>query len=199
MNETNNLSCIGTALESAGVINMKSALFFVICVFSGCSNLPTAIKQAPVPEVDIREVQKNIDAYHGSVVRWGGTVIQVDIQQDSSWVQVLYYPLKGYGRPSLTQSALGRFIIRSKEFLDPAVYSKGTQITVAGTLNGGADRMIGEKTIKLPVVDLNQAYLWPKYNPTNYYAYPRYYPYPGYYYGFYGRPFVYGRGFLGCY
>ncbi len=179
---------------------MNRVILFVACVFTGCSNLPVAIKQAPDPEIQIQQVQNDIGAYNGSAVRWGGTVIDVDNQKDSSWVQVLYYPLKGYGRPILTQPAQGRFIIRSKEFLDPAVYSKGTRITIAGTLNGETERFVGKQKVKLPVVSLNQAYLWPKYNASNYYGYPRYYyPYPGYYYGFYRRPYFFSRGFLGCY
>ena len=44
------------------------------------------------------------------------------------------YPLNYYGRPQLNKPSEGRFVIKSTEFLDPAVYAKDKEITVAGTL-----------------------------------------------------------------
>jgi len=162
-----------------------------------CSNLPTAIKEAPSHEVQLHDLQDKIETYKGSLVRWGGTIAQVDNEEDASWVHVLYFPLNGYGRPKLNQSSQGRFLMYSEKFLDPAVYTKGAQITVAGVLTGAVERMIGKKSLKLPIIKISQDYLWPTYSRPRYYGYPGYYPY--YSYGFYRRPYFFNRGYYACY
>jgi outer membrane lipoprotein len=113
-------------------------------------------------------------------------------------VQVLSHPLSYYGRPQLSKPSEGRFVIKSSDFLDPAVYAKDKEITVAGTLNGDIERSIGKKTIRLPLLSSTAIYLWPVFqnNPYYGYGYPGYggygmYPYG---YGYYGSPY-WGGGY----
>jgi outer membrane lipoprotein len=110
-------------------------------------------------------------------------------------VQVLYYPLNYYGRPDLTKLNEGRFVIKSPEFLDPAIYTKKKEITVAGKLNGEIERTVGKKTIRVPLISSTVTHLWPEIDRNYYYGYggyggfgyPYYYGYP-YYWGGYYRP-----------
>ncbi len=176
---------------------MRWVIILAILLLGACSNLPTAIKDAPSTEVQLQDVQNNIEAYKGSSVRWGGTIVQVENDEDASWIHVLYYPLKGYGRPRLNRSSQGRFLMHSEKFLDPAVYAKGTQITVAGVLTGDTERMIGKKTLKLPVINVSHDYIWPTYSRSGYYGSLGFYPY--YRYGFYSRPYLFNRSYFGCY
>jgi outer membrane lipoprotein len=85
----------------------------------------------------------------------------------------------------------GRFVISSPEFLDPAVYEKDTQITVAGMLAGEIDRTVDKKVLHLPLLSLTTLHLWPDYtnNPMygSYGTYNAYYGYPGWGGAFY-RP-----------
>ena len=170
--------------------------FLSICIFllSACSNLPPAIEDPPLYDLSYSQAIRNITQYKDAPVRWGGVVIDVENEQNFSLVQVLYYPLNSYGRPRLDKPNEGRFLIKSPQFLDPAVYTKDSEITVAGILKGDVERKVGNKTLRLPLISSTVIYLWPDYLPGNYYGYGGYggfgFGYP--YYGYYGYPYYWG-------
>jgi outer membrane lipoprotein len=161
-------------------------------LLSACSNLPPAIENPPLYDISYSQAIRNIAQFKDAPVRWGGVVIDVENEQNFSLVQVLYYPLNSYGRPRLDKANEGRFLIKSPQFLDPAVYTKDTEITVAGTLKGDVERKVGNKTLRLPLISSSIVYLWPAYVPGNYYGYGGFgYAYPWYgYYGYY--PYYWG-------
>ena len=171
-----------------------------LLLLSACSNLPPAIEDAPLYDVSYSQVTRNVAQFKEAPVRWGGIVVDVENEQNFSLVQVLYYPLNSYGRPRLDQANEGRFLIKSSQFLDPAVYTKDTEITVAGTLKGDIERKIGNKTLRLPLISSSVIYRWPDYVPGNYYGYDGFgYPYYGYY-GYYPYyPYYYRGGFFSPY
>lgn len=175
----------------------KQLLSICVLQISACSNLPPAIENAPLYDISYSQATRNIAQFKDAPVRWGGVIIDVENEQNYSLVQVLYYPLNNYGRPRLDKANEGRFLVKSPEFLDPAVYSKDTEITVAGILMGDIERTVGKKNLRLPQISANVIYLWPVYVPGNYYGYGGYgyggfgYGYP--YYGYYGYyPYYWG-------
>lgn len=182
---------------------MKLHLLSICILLGACSNLPPAIQDAPLFDIPYGEATRNVAHYKDAPVRWGGVVIDVENEQNFSLVQVLYYPLNSYGRPRLDKANDGRFLIKSPEFLDPAVYTKDTEITVAGTLKGDIERTIGNKTLRLPLISATVIHLWPADMPGNYYGYGGYgyggfgYGYP--YYGYYGYYPYYRGGYFGPY
>jgi len=173
---------------------MKNLLLsFSLILLNACTNLPPEIKDAPLFDIAYSQAKQNIDKFNDAPVRWGGIIVEVENEQSSSLVQILYYPLSYYGRPQTSQTAEGRFVIKSPDFLDPAVYAKGTEITIAGTLKGDIERTIGKKTIRLPLILASAIHLWPKYENNNYYnGYGGYggFGYP--YYGYYRNPYYWG-------
>jgi outer membrane lipoprotein len=163
-----------------------------ICILSlsACSNLPPAIENPPLYDISYSEATRDIGHYKDAPVRWGGVVIDVENEQNYSLIQVLNYPLNYYGRPQLDKPNKGRFLIKSPEFQDPAVYKKDKEITVAGILKGDIARTVGNKTLRLPLILSTVLHLWPDYVPGNYYGGFGYgYPYYGYY-GYY--PYYWG-------
>lgn len=183
---------------------MKGLIFISIFFLQACSNLPANIKNAPKADVQLHQVLANSDNFKNNPVRWGGTIIDVDNEPDTTKMQILLYPLNFYGRPILSRTALGRFIAVSKQFLDPAIYTKGTEITVAGSLQGTMQKKVGEKSVTVPVVAIDEQHIWPAYsrsyyNNDSYYGYPNYYS--GYRYGRFYPSFSYsGRyRYYGCY
>jgi outer membrane lipoprotein len=171
---------------------MKRHLLSICLLLSACSNLPPAIEDPPLYDLSYSEATRDIAHFKDALVRWGGVVIDVQNEQNYSLVQILYYPLNSYGRPRLDKANEGRFLIKSPQFLDPAVYTKDTEITVAGTLKGDVERKVGNKTLRLPLISSTIVYLWPAYVPGNYYGYGGFgYGYPWYgYYGYY--PYYWG-------
>jgi outer membrane lipoprotein len=149
---------------------VKKYLISSCLLLSACSHLPPAIENAPPVDISYNQAIENINTYKNTVVRWGGVIIEVENEQFQSLIQVLLYPLNSYGRPQLDQTNGGRFMIKSPSFLDPLVYTKNTEVTVSGALVGDVERTVDKKILKLPVVLSQVIFLWPKYEPGNYYS-----------------------------
>ena len=185
---------------------MKKYLLSACLLLTACSNLPPAIQDPPAYDLSYQEAVSNIAKYNNAPVRWGGTIVEVENEPSFSAIQILLYPLGSYGRPDLDEPNQGRFVMKSAEFLDPAVYKKDTSITVAGALTGDTERTIGNKTLRLPLVAARHIHLWqevdyyPYYGGYGGYGYgPGFYPYGGfygyspYYWGGYHRPYRHHR------
>ena len=171
-----------------------------VILLSSCSDIPKTIRQAPLQDIQIQDTEKDFSKHQYKTARWGGTLIDVKNNENETTLQVLAFPLNYKGRPNLSASALGRFLVKSNDFLDPAIYIKSSELTVSGRLAEENNLKVGQKVLKLPVIELQQIYLWPEYR-LSYCGYSPYYSsyrYGGYdyrrshyqSYGYYGR---YGR------
>ncbi len=131
-------------------------------------------------------VLKNPDAYVGSIVIWGGRIIEVQNRAGETEIMVLESPLGYEEMPKAAEYSRGRFIVKTRIFLDPAIYKPGRKITVAGEIAGKEIRPLGETKYAYPVLRAREIHLWRK---EIVYTYP-----PGYWWG----P-GWGRGWYGPY
>jgi outer membrane lipoprotein len=106
-------------------------------------------------------LQKAIDEYKGETVMIGGKALRTDASQSSSEIAVLQLPLDRSNRPKDSDSSEGRFLIRSDQFLDPAIYQQGRLLTVVGRLAGKKVRSIGGFEYAYPVVEAIEIKPWP--------------------------------------
>jgi len=169
---------------------MKCYFLLLCLLLVGCSSLPPTIENPPAIDLAYSYAIQDPARYKNVPVRWGGLIAEVETEQNESFLQVLLYPLNSYGRPLLDEQPQGRFVVKSTKFLDPLVYAKNSEITVAGSLSGNINRTIGKKVMSLPLVLSTTLYLWPVYDVNNYYGYGGY-GYGGYGYSGYGG-FGYG-------
>ncbi len=174
---------------------MKPYLLALCLLLNACSTLPPAIENAPEPDIAYHQANQDLNSYKNAKVRWGGLIIDVENEQNFSIVQIMNYPLDSFGRPQLSQPTEGRFVIKTPEFLDPAIYTKNSEITVAGSLQGTIERIIDKKHIYPPLILASTIYLWPAYERSNYYGYGGGFGFGYPYYGFYGYPYYYGGGY----
>jgi outer membrane lipoprotein len=107
-------------------------------------------------------LQGKPDDYLGEVVLFGGKIIETKVNTKYSEITVLQLPLGGGDRPRLEDQSGGRFLIRSEQLLDPAVYTEGTAITVVGKVIGSEARKVGEYKYDYPVLEPIQIKLWHK-------------------------------------
>lgn len=158
---------------------MKWFLIPLLLLLNACSGLPKAMRGNDYSSLNLSTVKTNPASYQNTSFRWGGTVINVANEKDSSQIQILLYPLNNYGRPLTNRKAEGRFAIRSPLFLDPAIYKEGLEITVTGILSGEIDQQIGKKRLTLPVLIMENIHIWPTQQQTNNraYPYPAFHPY----------------------
>jgi outer membrane lipoprotein len=172
---------------------MKWFIASLILLLSGCSGLPTVMRDTSYSNTRLSAVKMDISAYQNMSFRWGGTVINVINKKDSSQIQVLYYPISRYGRPLTDRKTEGRFVITSPQFLDPAIFKEGTAITVTGVLSGEIKQQVGEKTLTLPLLTIDNIHIWTDYSQTDDGFYPRHYYYPYYRYDPFYNHFHYNR------
>ncbi len=161
-------------------------LFFVLGGFTACA--PAISKQVreeagePVP---FEALLTRTDDFKGRVVIIGGYILETLNEPGGSWLTVLQSPLDSQNRPESSDLSKGRFLVWSKEFLDPVIYTKDRRITVGGQVIGSQQRKLGSLTYQYPVIEAKEIHLWskevehigPYYDP---WYYPWYYPWYGY-------------------
>jgi len=131
-------------------------------------------------DVGLHKVQADFAAYRNESLRWGGKIINVTNKEKSSQAQLLFYPLDHSGRPQTVTETEGRFMISKDQFLDPAVYKEGVEVTVSGILTGKIKHKVGKKTLSLPILSVKHIHLWPERRQYDDGYYPYYFPYSRY-------------------
>ena len=56
----------------------------------------------------------------------------------------------------------GRFLIRSEQFLDPAIYQKGVLLSIVGIVKGSQAQAIGGFNYVYPLLKTIEIKLWPE-------------------------------------
>jgi outer membrane lipoprotein len=137
-------------------------IFFILLMMGCAAGISKQSRSMVTYTGSFSELQKTPDAYKGEVVMLGGRIIETKASSPLSEITVLQLAIDTSGRPVNVDKSEGRFIIQSKQLLDPAIYEKDMLITVVGTLNGSKVLPIGELKYTYPVVDLIEIKLWPK-------------------------------------
>jgi len=160
-----------------------------ILAISGCSSVISRdIREGATRVTGFSDVRENPDKYQGQTIIIGGVIVNtINHENESTTLVVLAYPLDWTGWPETGGKDEGRFMVKSKEFLDPALYSNGRKVTVAGVVTGIEFAPVGNTKYRYVVMESRQIYLWPR--REYYYYYPDY-PYHPYWYphGYYRWP-----------
>lgn len=165
----------------------RLATIIALLTLVGCASpLPPALQTAPPQSPDFQAVAGDPARYVGARVRWGGVVIRIENMNVGSAIEVLARPLDNQGRPVLDTAALGRFLARTPQFLDPLIYKAESEVTLSGRLIEPQKRSIGDFPYTYPVVEVDALHLWaprperrdlPPYWDDPWYPWG-YYPYP---------------------
>jgi outer membrane lipoprotein len=168
-------------------MNLLKPTTFLTCLalsmlLTACSShIPAEIKQAVEDAPDIQKIHLDPNQYIGRKVRWGGTILQIENKQDTSWLSIVGFPLNSYGRPLQSGESTGRFIAIIDEFLEPKIYTSDRQITFGGTFVKTESRKVGEFSYDYPVIKVEHYYLWPVVTTPNT-NHPPYWWYDPWYY-----------------
>jgi len=165
-------------MEVTMSIKIMGILSLAIIILAGCAApmVPREVMSTVTqPPTTFREIQGVTDRYIGTTVIWGGQILAVMNEKDSTTIQILQEPLDPDGNPRDRDSSQGRFLVESQEYLDPEVYTPGRRITVVGKIKGKISHPLGEGQTEydFPIVTVEHMYLWQKE--------PLVYPYPAYY------------------
>jgi outer membrane lipoprotein len=136
-------------------------LFCFFFILAGCAGGISKEARSQITYVGaFNTVQQQPEKYRGETVMWGGKVIDTRARDKSTEMVVLQLGLGSQQRPQDNDQSQGRFIIQSRQFLDPAIYPQGTLITVVGPLKGSELRKIGEMEYRYPVIDVAEIKKW---------------------------------------
>jgi outer membrane lipoprotein len=167
---------------------LKSLILLFFLVFlSGCAHVISQdLRDRADPALTFREVSNNPDFFRGKYVVWGGEIIQAINQKDgTTLIEVFQRPLGWRGEPKETTASEGRFLVSFEKYLDPYIFRRGREITVAGEILGEKMRPLGEMDYRYPLILGREIYLWEE---DYYYPYPYYYsPYPWWGYPYWWR------------
>ena len=135
-------------------------IIFIVFVAACTKGISKQARSQVTYTGDFSELQRNPDDYKDEIVLLGGKIIDAKANANSSEIVVLQLPLGGGDRPQVGDQSKGRFLIRSKQLLDPALYGKGMAITAVGRLVGNETRTIDKFKFNYPVIEPMEVKLW---------------------------------------
>ncbi len=126
-------------------MNKCITLLLGIAVLIGCAHVVSEeSRNATDTSVNLPLLFKNPLDYKGAFVILGGNVVRAVNEQEGTYVEVVEKPLDKRGRPKNTDLSLGRFLIFYEGYLETTVFSKSTNVTVAGEVMGTRIDQLGE-------------------------------------------------------
>ncbi len=118
------------------------------------------------------------DVKTGRLFILGGAIVETKLVEAGSLIEAVYVPVDSYGYLKNGERYQGRFLAllpKAKGLLDPVIYAKGREITIAGEFQGTRAGKIDEMEYTYPYFVMRQIYLWEERTE---YRWPYYYPYP---------------------
>jgi outer membrane lipoprotein len=144
-------------------------LIFLMVLGAGCATGMSKQARSQVTySGSFSAVQKDLKAHVGQVVMFGGKIVETKPSPTASEITVLQFPLGTSDRPKDGDGSEGRFLLRSGQFLDPAIYRNGALLTTVGKITGSEVRPIGGFDYAYPIVEAIEIKLWAERSP----AYP---------------------------
>ncbi len=134
---------------------------FALILVAGCAPvIPQNILSTVDKDLAFSDLIKNTDAHAGKTILLGGEIISVENLETTTVVEVLQEATNRRGKPVGADTSEGRFLAVFKGFKDPAVYSKGKLLTVAGVVKGVETKKLGKSDYRYPVIGETAHYLW---------------------------------------
>jgi outer membrane lipoprotein len=149
-------------------ISIIPLLAAVIIVIASCAPpFPSHIMDRVDKRASFSGLHKDPGSYKGKWVMLAGVIVDSITEKDGgTYLEVVQKPADSQGRPLQTDESGGRFIAVSKQFLDPAVYQGGREITVVGKVVGDSVRQLGGMAYRYPLLSVEALHLWePSYGP----------------------------------
>jgi outer membrane lipoprotein len=108
--------------------------WILLLALAGC----TTVVPAPLRDEVNRGVSGGAliaapDQFRGETILVGGEILSVRDAEPGSELEILERPLE-MEMPMFTDQSAGRFLVRHREPLNPAVFTTGRRVTVVGTV-----------------------------------------------------------------
>jgi len=154
---------------------------------SCASVIPKELMEKGIRSFSFNDVLAKPQAYQGQLFVLGGIVVATTVTDEGSLVEALYVPVDSYGYLRDIKGQTTRFLAaypKGKGVLDPVIFRRNRQITIAGTFNGLKSGKIDQMDYLFPEFTIIEIHLWEELPQVVYV--PRYAPYG---WGPYGSPY----------
>jgi len=109
-------------------------------------------------------LQADPDLYRGRFIILGGSISAITGLGDGSLMHIYQTPLDYWGRPIRTNEPKGQFLVYTPVYIDPDIYTPGSEVTVAGEIEGTTLKLSGNTELtkyRHPVLVARELKLWP--------------------------------------
>ena len=130
----------------------------VILALSACTTIPEQI-QGEFTEISPARVEPGV---FGSNVRWGGVILDSKNRDNGTCFEILSRDLDKYLRPRVEDQTAGRYIACKSGFHDPAVFTKGREVTMTGSVQAIETRKLDDFDYRYPIMEVDNLVLWQK-------------------------------------
>jgi len=157
---------------------MKKVVLMVltaILVLSCTPVLKQGLVSQSVYNFNLADIMDNPAFYKGKVMMFGGVIAKTTLTKEGSLVEALYVPVDSKGYHRGIDNSAGRFLALfpgSRKILDPMVFRKEREVTIAGEYIGTRKGRIDEIEYTYPLFKIIELYLWEE-EREDYYRYPR--------------------------
>ncbi len=145
---------------------MRKIILLAVSLFvltSCASVLKKDLMREGIRDFSFRDLMSNPDAYKGKLFVLGGVIAQTTLADRDSVIEALYVPVDRAGYLKDISEPTMRFLAvfpREQGILDPLIYRRNRQITLAGTFMGLEQRKLEQMSYTYPVFRIVQSYLW---------------------------------------
>lgn len=130
-------------------------------LLSGCAHPIASDLRTQAKPLTYIQAAANPKSTRGTLVIWGGRIIDAVNTTNGGQLYVLQLPLNRRGRPTDNDTLSGgRFIVTTPKALDSGTYQRGRLVTVAGVMDGVRNERLQNVLYRYPVLDLKQDHLW---------------------------------------
>jgi len=164
-------------------------------LFAGCTPvLDKQLLKEGAREFQLNHLVETPEVFKDKLFVLGGVIVETKLTEKGSQIEAIFVPVNSSDGLRDLDRYQGRFLAvfdKSRGILDPMIYKKGRQVTLAGTFVEVRKGKIDELEYPYPVFEVRQIHLWEEYS---YYPYgygwgsPYYYPA---YYNYYRMPYAY--------
>lgn len=136
-------------------------LALMVMVLSGCAGVFSKETLNRVDRtVPFAVLRQEPEQFTGRLMLLGGSIVAVRNTRQGGELEVVELSTEDDGEIRDNATSGGRFLARSADFLDPAIFRTGMQVSLVGEVAGKAVRPLGEMDYAYPVLAIREIHLW---------------------------------------
>jgi outer membrane lipoprotein len=134
--------------------HLKVQTFFVIMLLTACMHpISEEAREQVVPQTTFAMVSENPSAFLDQQLLLGGVIVAAENIDEGTVLEIIEWRLNRWGEPAYLGDEVRRFLVKSKQSLDPTIYEPGVLVTLAGVVLGQETRLLDSLGESVPLRD----------------------------------------------